>query len=189
LMNSVGVFTFCHEHRYRARAAMKRTILFMFAAFLWPGAASAHHGWGSYDVSNADRAELLAGGGWCRIRYPNPEPIAGVANVREKSWADYGSNAWGYPVEDSYSSPTAVHDTPFQGGRMVPECVDSSFGRRERVCAPRDSGSLVVAEDGSSAVGVLFAATRSGEYGWISPMPCAIGAFGGLQLVGRYGLT
>jgi hypothetical protein len=54
---------------------------------------------------------------------------------------------------------------------------------------PGDSGSLVVAEDGSSAVGVLFAASRSGEYGWIIPMPCVIGAFGGLQLVGRHGLT
>jgi hypothetical protein len=33
--------------------------------------------------------------------------------------------------------PTAVHRTPFQGGRLVPECMDGSFGRRERVCAPR----------------------------------------------------
>jgi len=52
-----------------------------------------------------------------------------------------------------------------------------------------DSGSLVVAEDGSSAVGVLFAASRSGEYGWIIPMPRVIAAFGGLQLVGRHGVT
>jgi len=29
---------------------MKRIILFTFAALLSAGAASAHHGWGSYDV-------------------------------------------------------------------------------------------------------------------------------------------
>ena len=51
-----------------------------------------------------------------------------------------------------------------------------------------DSGSLVVAEDNSCAVGVLFAASRSGEYGWIIPMPYVLGAFGGLRLVGRHGV-
>jgi hypothetical protein len=51
-----------------------------------------------------------------------------------------------------------------------------------------DSGSLVVAEDNSFAVGVLFAASRSGEYGWIMPMPCVLGAFGGLRLVGKHGV-
>jgi len=51
-----------------------------------------------------------------------------------------------------------------------------------------DSGSLVVAEDNSFAVGVLFAASRSGEYGWIMPMPCVLGAFAGLRLVGRHGV-
>jgi hypothetical protein len=51
-----------------------------------------------------------------------------------------------------------------------------------------DSGSLVVAEDGSCAVGLLFAASRSGEYGWIIPMPCVTDAFGGRRLVGGHGL-
>ncbi len=53
---------------------------------------------------------------------------------------------------------------------------------------PGDSGSLVVAEDGSSAVGVLFAASRSGEYGWVIPMPYVIGTFGGLRLVAGHGV-
>src|ERR1700745_779911 len=54
LMNGAGVFTFSLEHRDCPRdLAMKRTILFTFAALLSAGAASAHHGWGSYDVSKA----------------------------------------------------------------------------------------------------------------------------------------
>ncbi len=32
---------------------MKHTILFTFAVLLLAGAASAHHGWGSYDASKA----------------------------------------------------------------------------------------------------------------------------------------
>ena len=55
LMNGSGVFTFSPEHRDRARepAMNKRTILITFAAILSAGAASAHHGWGSYDASKA----------------------------------------------------------------------------------------------------------------------------------------
>jgi hypothetical protein len=53
---------------------------------------------------------------------------------------------------------------------------------------PGDSGSLVVTEDGTHAVGVLFAASRPGDYGWIIPMPYVAAAFGGLHLVGGHGL-
>jgi hypothetical protein len=54
-MNGAGVFTFSSEHRDRARdlSMNKRTILLTFAAILSAGAASAHHGWGSYDTSKA----------------------------------------------------------------------------------------------------------------------------------------
>jgi uncharacterized protein DUF6152 len=54
-MNGAGVFTFSSEHRDRARdlSMNKRTILFTCAALLSAGAASAHHGWGSYDTSKA----------------------------------------------------------------------------------------------------------------------------------------
>ena len=71
---------------------------------------------------------------------------------------------------------------------MVSECLDGPLGRWERVRACWDSGSLVVAEDEACAVGVLFAANRSGEYGWIIPMPYVTGAFGGLRLVGGHGV-
>jgi hypothetical protein len=49
-----------------------------------------------------------------------------------------------------------------------------------------DSGSLVVTEDGKNAVGVLFAANRTGDYGWIIPMNQVLSAFGGLTLVGNH---
>jgi hypothetical protein len=53
---------------------------------------------------------------------------------------------------------------------------------------PGDSGSLVVNEDGLVAVGVLFAGNPSGDYGWIIPMPAALGVFGGLSLVSGHGV-
>jgi hypothetical protein len=53
LMSGASVSTFASKHRDRARdlAMHQRTILFIFAALLSAGAASAHHGWGSYDIS------------------------------------------------------------------------------------------------------------------------------------------
>jgi hypothetical protein len=53
---------------------------------------------------------------------------------------------------------------------------------------PGDSGSLVVTEDGTKAVGLVFAANRSGEYAWIIPMPRVVSSFGGLQLVSGHGV-
>lgn len=53
---------------------------------------------------------------------------------------------------------------------------------------PGDSGSLVVTENADRAVGLVFAASSTGEYAWIVPMPCAAAAFGGLQLVGGHGV-
>jgi hypothetical protein len=53
----------------------------------------------------------------------------------------------------------------------------------EHFVLPGDSGSLVVSEDGSSAVGVVFAGNPSGDYGFIIPMPAAVAVFGGLGLV------
>ena len=52
---------------------------------------------------------------------------------------------------------------------------------------PGDSGSLVVAEDGRSAIGLLFAATSRGEYGFIAPI-CTILDELGLSLVDGHGI-
>jgi hypothetical protein len=51
---------------------------------------------------------------------------------------------------------------------------------------PGDSGSLVVAEDESAAVGLVFAA--SAGYGWIIPLPHVLTLFGGLSLVLGHGV-
>jgi hypothetical protein len=51
-----------------------------------------------------------------------------------------------------------------------------------------DSGSLVVTKDGQAAIGLVFAANSTGEYAWIIPMPCVVGAFGGVDLVTSHGV-
>jgi hypothetical protein len=53
---------------------------------------------------------------------------------------------------------------------------------------PGDSGSLVVSEDGGTAVGIVFAGNPNGDYGFIIPMPAAAATFGGLGLIGGHGV-
>jgi hypothetical protein len=52
---------------------------------------------------------------------------------------------------------------------------------------PGDSGSLVVTEDGSEAVGLVFAASPAGDFGLLIPLPCAVGYFGRIELVSNHG--
>jgi hypothetical protein len=58
----------------------------------------------------------------------------------------------------------------------------------EPFALPGDSGSLVVNEDASHAMGVVFAANRTGEYAWIIPIHCVAAAFGGVSLVSGHGV-
>jgi len=51
-----------------------------------------------------------------------------------------------------------------------------------------DSGSLVVTEDGSAAVGLLFAASPSGDVGAIVPMTHIATCFGSITLVSGHGV-
>ena len=53
---------------------------------------------------------------------------------------------------------------------------------------PGDSGSLVVTDDGTATVGIVFAANNSGSYGWIIPMESVLSAFPGLSLVHGHGI-
>ena len=53
---------------------------------------------------------------------------------------------------------------------------------------PGDSGSLVVTDDASRSVGVVFAASPNGEYGFIVPMDRVVTLLGGLRLVGHHGV-
>ena len=51
-----------------------------------------------------------------------------------------------------------------------------------------NSGSLIVTEDGSATVGMLFAANVKGNYALIVPVERILAAFGGLELVGSHGV-
>jgi len=51
-----------------------------------------------------------------------------------------------------------------------------------------DSGSLVVNEDASAAVGLVFAVGPKGEFAYIIPIQRITAAFGGIALVGRHGI-
>ena len=53
---------------------------------------------------------------------------------------------------------------------------------------PGDSGSLVVMDDETNAIGLLFAGNPSGEYAWMVSMPTAVNALGGLNLVSGHGV-
>lgn len=53
---------------------------------------------------------------------------------------------------------------------------------------PGDSGSLIVTEDGGSAVGLLFAVNNRGEYGIFMPIEQVLHAFGNLQLLTGHGI-
>jgi hypothetical protein len=51
-----------------------------------------------------------------------------------------------------------------------------------------DSGSLVVTEDGSSVIGLLFAVNGPGLYAIIMPSLPVLAAFGGVTLVSGHGI-
>lgn len=51
-----------------------------------------------------------------------------------------------------------------------------------------DSGSLVVTEDGTQAVGLLFAANPRGDYAWIAPISSVLELLTGVELVGGHGI-
>ena len=53
---------------------------------------------------------------------------------------------------------------------------------------PGDSGSLVVTEDRSAAVGLLFAASPGGEEGVAIPMTHVATCFGNIALVSGHGV-
>jgi hypothetical protein len=51
-----------------------------------------------------------------------------------------------------------------------------------------DSGSLVVTEDGSSAIGLYFAGNNKGDFGIFAPIEDVLSAFGNLELVSGHGV-
>jgi hypothetical protein len=53
---------------------------------------------------------------------------------------------------------------------------------------PGDSGSLVVTEDGTSAVGLIFAVNNRGGYAIFCELSRVLAAFGNLQLLSNHGI-
>jgi hypothetical protein len=53
---------------------------------------------------------------------------------------------------------------------------------------PGDSGSLIVSDDASSAIGLLFAVNNKGEYGIFVPIQDVLSAFGTFELASGHGL-
>jgi hypothetical protein len=53
---------------------------------------------------------------------------------------------------------------------------------------PGDSGSIVVTEDNSAVVGLLFAVNTRGQYGIIMPIGPVLAAVGGATLVSGHGI-
>jgi len=51
-----------------------------------------------------------------------------------------------------------------------------------------DSGSLIVSEDASSAIGLFFAGNNKGDYGIFAPIEDVLSAFGNLELVSGHGV-
>jgi hypothetical protein len=58
----------------------------------------------------------------------------------------------------------------------------------EPFALPGDSGSLIVREDDSAAIGLLFAASQNGHYGIMMPIEDALKAFGDSRLVSSHGI-
>lgn len=58
----------------------------------------------------------------------------------------------------------------------------------EPFALPGDSGSLIVTEDGSAAIGLLFAVNNKGQYGIFMPIDQVLSAFGGATLISGHGI-
>jgi hypothetical protein len=92
-------------------------------------------------------------------------------------------------VEAKVTSPMPVsYNAKHFKGTVWFKDVWTVHGLNGAFALPGDSGSLVVTQDGTKAVGLVFAASTNGEYAWIIPMPCVLGALGGLTLVAAHGV-
>ncbi len=58
----------------------------------------------------------------------------------------------------------------------------------EPFALPGDSGSLVVSEDGSSAIGLIFAVNNAGGYAIFCELAPVLSAFGNMALLTNHGI-
>lgn len=80
------------------------------------------------------------------------------------------------------------YDSRYFKGTVWVEQTWTIRGDNGLFALPGDSGSLVVTEDGTAAVGLLFAESNKGQYGWIVPLDHVMRQFGGLTLVSGHGV-
>ncbi|MEA2907229.1 MAG: hypothetical protein QOI12_4616 [Alphaproteobacteria bacterium] len=93
-------------------------------------------------------------------------------------------------IEAKVTSPMPVSYTSkyFKGTVWFKDVWTVKASGGSPFALPGDSGSLVVTADASGAVGLVFAASRNGDYAWIIPIDCVTGSFGGLKLVSGHGV-
>jgi hypothetical protein len=93
-------------------------------------------------------------------------------------------------VESLINTPTAIpyKSRSFTATVWVQDVWTVRAAPGTAFALPGDSGSLVVTEDHSRAVGLVFAAGGKGEYGWMIPLTHIVGLFGGLTLVHNHGV-
>ena len=82
--------------------------------------------------------------------------------------------------------PLPYKNTNFTGAVWFTDVWTVRADDYEQFALPGDSGSLVVTENGDSAVGLLFAASAKGDYGWIAPIDVVLNELN-LTLVGNHG--
>jgi hypothetical protein len=113
-----------------------------------------------------------------------PEPGMAVMKFGRTTHLKFGE------VEAKVSTPTPVSYTAkhFKGVVWFQDVWTIAAANGEPFALPGDSGSLVVTDDGKHAVGLVFAANRTGEYAWMIPMACIARSFGGLSLVSGHGV-
>jgi len=90
-------------------------------------------------------------------------------------------------VEAFVNTPTPIpYSAKHFKARVWFENVWTVKGDGEPFAMPGDSGSVVVTEDNSAVVGLVFAANA--DWGWIIPISCIITEFGGLEFVTGHGV-
>jgi hypothetical protein len=121
--------------------------------------------------------------------YDTPSTIAPLrSGLRVKKFGRTTGLTLG-TVEAFVNSPTPLpYRTKFFTATVYFENVWTVRADGEAFALPGDSGSLVVTDDAQAAVGLVFAASPNGEYGFVIPMDHVKTLLGGIQLVSKYGL-
>jgi hypothetical protein len=86
------------------------------------------------------------------------------------------------------ATPLPYHGENFRGTVWFRNFWIIEADEGEHFAMAGDSGALVVTEDASAAVGILFAASPRGNYAFMMPIKQVQQQFGGLALVSGHGI-